>query len=359
AGAGTHTITYSYTDANGCSASASEDMVVNGLPTANINTTDPTDWCEGTPINVNLTADVAESYQWLLDGQPITGETGQTLIATQAGTYSVAATTNGCSSTGNTITITVISTPSVAITTEDPTSWCAGDEVSVQLTAIPSSGDSYRWIKDEVTIAGETQSNYTANEPGNYRVEALFAGGCSSVSEIFSLTENPVPTVSIATDTIQIDTSSTYTFDAGAGFVSYLWSDTSTGQTLLVDGAVTGTGEFTYWVTVTNEFSCSASDTAVVVVSPVGGVPMQISWEISIYPNPSSGEFKLKVSGIEPGTYTLTILNAGGQIVYGSTFSSSDTEITRAINIQTLSKGLYYVRFENTNKGFTRKIILK
>ncbi|HNY08565.1 MAG TPA: T9SS type A sorting domain-containing protein, partial [Tenuifilaceae bacterium] len=229
----------------------------------------------------------------------------------------------------------------------------------VQLTAIPSSGDSYRWIKDEVTIAGETQSNYTANEPGNYRVEALFAGGCSSVSEIFSLTENPVPTVSIATDTIQIDTSSTYTFDAGAGFVSYLWSDTSTGQTLLVDGAVTGTGEFTYWVTVTNEFSCSASDTAVVVVSPVGGVPMQISWEISIYPNPSSGEFKLKVSGIEPGTYTLTILNAGGQIVYGSTFSSSDTEITRAINIQTLSKGLYYVRFENTNKGFTRKIILK
>ena len=359
AGAGTHTITYSYTDANGCSASASEDMVVNGLPTANINTTDPTDWCEGTPINVNLTADVAESYQWLLDGQPITGETGQTLIATQAGTYSVAATTNGCNSTGNTITITVISTPSVAITTEDPTTWCAGDEVSVQLTAIPSSGDSYRWIKDEVTIAGETQSNYTANEPGNYRVEALFAGGCSSVSEIFSLTENPVPTVSIATDTIQIDTSSTYTFDAGAGFVSYLWSDTSTGQTLLVDGAVTGTGEFTYWVTVTNEFSCSASDTAVVVVSPVGGVPTQISWEISIYPNPSSGEFKLKVSGIEPGTYTLTILNAGGQIVYGSTFSASDTEITRAINIQTLSKGLYYVRFENTNKGFTRKIILK
>ena len=359
AGAGTQTITYSYTDANGCSASASEDMVVNGLPTANINTTDPTDWCEGTPINVNLTADVAESYQWLLDGQPITGETGQTLIATQAGTYSVAATTNGCNSTGNTITITVISTPSVAITTEDPTTWCAGDEVSVQLTAIPSSGDSYRWIKDEVTIAGETQSNYTANEPGNYRVEALFAGGCSSVSEIFSLTENPVPTVSIATDTIQIDTSSTYTFDAGAGFVSYLWSDTSTGQTLLVDGAVTGTGEFTYWVTVTNEFSCSASDTAVVVVSPVGGVPMQISWEISIYPNPSSGEFNLKVSGIEPGTYTLTILNAGGQIVYGSTFSASDTEITRAINIQTLSKGLYYVRFENTNKGFTRKIILK
>jgi hypothetical protein len=359
AGAGTHSITYTYTDLTGCTNFGSKEIIVNQLPTANITTTDPTSWCSEIPINVNILADDADSYQWLLNGTIITGENGQTLVATQPGDYSVTATTNGCSATGNTIAISVISTPSVAISTEESTSWCAGNAIPIILQAIPSDGESYSWIKNGEPIVGETLPSLTTTEPGNYAVAVTFAGGCNAQSEVLMLSENPVPVFTIASDTIKIDSTSTYTFDAGAGFVSYLWSDASTAQTLLVDGAVTGVGQFTYWVTVTNEYGCSASDTAIVVVSPVDGIPTQVSWGISIYPNPSSGEFKLKVSGIEPGTYTLTILNAGGQIVYGSTIIASEAEITQAINIQTLSKGLYYVRFGNANRGFTRKIILK
>jgi hypothetical protein len=71
-----------------------------------------------------------------------------------------------------------------------------------------------------------------------------------------------------------------------------LWSDNSAGQTLIVDGAVLGEGIFTYWVVVTNEYTCSASDTAVVKVTLWDDIDTENGWEVKLYPNPTTGEFK-------------------------------------------------------------------
>ncbi|HQG73007.1 hypothetical protein, partial [Tenuifilum sp.] len=117
AGAGTHTITYTYTDGNGCVNSEAKDIIVKPLPSATISTSDPTVWCEGTTINVTFTAETADSYQWLLNGNPISGETNPTLNVSAAGIYSLSATTNGCTAIGNTVEVSVISTPAVSIET--------------------------------------------------------------------------------------------------------------------------------------------------------------------------------------------------------------------------------------------------
>ncbi|MCB9000949.1 MAG: T9SS type A sorting domain-containing protein [Bacteroidales bacterium] len=358
-GTGTFTITYTYTDSNGCINQDSKDITVNPLPTANITTTNPTTWCEGSTINVNITADAADTYQWLLNSSPLTGETSQTLNASSTGTYSVEATTNGCSAIGNSIEIIEVSTPTITIETSDPITWCEGDNVSVALSANPSGGESYQWIKDGTDIASATQSTYNTTKPGSYTVAAVFAGGCNATSDAIVLTQNPSPSVDIASDTIKIDTQSSYTFDAGEGFTSYLWNDNSTSQTLLVDGANTGEGVFKYWVTVTNEYSCSATDTAVVKVNLWKSVPTKDGWKLTIYPNPSNGNIKLKASGITPGNYHIAVYNSLGQLVDSNSLNFSNTDIEEPINLSHLPKGFYYMNFGNDKQTITIKFIIE
>jgi len=359
AGVGTHTITYTYTDGNGCVSSDSKDITVNPLPTANISTTDPTIWCEGTPINVTLTAETADSYQWLLNGNPIPGETNPTLSVSAAGTYSLSATTNGCTAIGNSIEVSVISVPAVTIETTDALNWCEGDEVSVLLHANPSDGSAYQWRKDGNDIDQATQPDYLATDAGIYSVLATFAGGCQTTSDELTITINPLPVVDLPNDTIRIDTTQQYTLDAGPGFSTYLWNDQTTEQTLLVDGYVLGEGIFKFWVTVTNEFGCSASDTAVVIIGLPNSLPTDKLYSINIYPNPTTGNFNIKIVGFDPGKYSLEFYNAIGNKVRTKEITIKDSETDITVNIERLPKGLYYIRFGTSNKYLIRKLILE
>ena len=359
AGVGTHTITYTYTDGNGCVNSDAKDITVKPLPTAAISTSDPTVWCEGTTINVTFTAETADSYQWLLNGNPISGETNPTLNVSAAGIYSLSATTNGCTAIGNTIEVIVISTPAVSIETTDPANWCEGDEVNVILQANPSGGSAYQWRRNGNDIDQATQPQYLAIEAGAYSVVATFAGGCQASSSDFIITVNPLPLIDLPNDTIRIDTTQQYTLDAGTGFSSYLWNNSTTEQTLLVDGQTYGEGIFKFWVTVANEFGCAATDTAVVKIALPNSLPIDKMYSISIYPNPTTGNFSIKITGFEPGRYKLEFYNAIGNKVRSRDIVIENTESDISDNIERLPKGLYYIKFGNSKKYLIRKLILE
>ncbi len=359
AGPGTHTITYTYTDGYGCINSASKDILVKPLPSATISTADPTVWCEGTTIDVTFTADAADSYQWLLAGSPIDGAINSTLSVSQPGDYSILATLNGCSASGNVITVSVISVPTVSIETSDPLDWCEGDQISVNLNANPSGGSAYQWKKNGANIEGATQPQLLVTEAGIYSVVATFAGGCNATSGDAEVKVHALPTVDIATDTIRIDTNQQHTLDAGPGFTSYLWSDSSTGQTLLVDGTILGEGIFEFWIRVTNEFGCSASDTAVVKIGNTNSLPENRVLNISIYPNPTDGEIKIRITGFIPGSYKMEIYNAIGNLIKKREVILQSYEVDIHENMERLPKGLYYIRFGSDKKNVVRKLILE
>lgn len=95
--------TYTATAASistGCSTSASATVTVNVAPTATITRADDT-----------LTAAEANAtYQWIMcDATPIAGATGQTYTATEAGSYAVMVTVNGCTATSDCFEITTLS----------------------------------------------------------------------------------------------------------------------------------------------------------------------------------------------------------------------------------------------------------
>lgn len=68
-------------------------------------------------------------------------------------------------------------TPSIAPT--GPFTFCAGDAVSVLLTASATAG-TWQWYKDGVPIPGATAQNYTATGAGSFTVKVTEAG-CASL----------------------------------------------------------------------------------------------------------------------------------------------------------------------------------
>ncbi len=235
------------TGANGCSAtSAATAVMVNALPTATVTAGGPTTFCAGN--SVTLTASAGASYLWS------NGATTQAINATASGNYSVTVTgANGCSATSTTTAVTVHALPSVSITAGGPTTFCAGN--SVTLTA--SASASYLWSN------GATTQSITATASGNYSVTVTNANGCSATSAATAVTVNPLPDATVtasgpttfcAGDSVMLSAST------AAAYPTYLWSNGETTE------FITAMGSGNYSVTITDgNNGCSATSTATAV----------------------------------------------------------------------------------------------
>ncbi len=167
AGVGTFSITYSYTNANGCTSAASQSITVTNCAgcTATITPDKSTTFCKGG--SVKLTASSGTSYSWN------TGETTQSIIVTSGGTYTVSVNNaNNCTATAS-ITVVVSDLPAIpVISASGPVIFCQGG--SVILTSAAAS--SYTWSN------GATTQSITVTSSGNYTVEVKNEGGCSRTS---------------------------------------------------------------------------------------------------------------------------------------------------------------------------------
>ena len=113
AGAGSHTITYSYTDGNGCSNNATDVITVHALPTVSLTLATDEDCVTSTSLTLSGGSPVGGSYSGA-------GVTGTNFDASTAGIGSHTITytftdSNGCTNSATDI-ITVHSLPSVSLT---------------------------------------------------------------------------------------------------------------------------------------------------------------------------------------------------------------------------------------------------
>jgi len=139
---------------------------------------------------VTLSTGSASSYQWKIDGDDISGASGQSYSATKTGEYSVYATDAfGCSALSGSIVVTVKSAPSPEVDVDGETEFCAGGYT------ILSTGEyeAYRWKRNGVPMPGATYQQMLITATGFYTVTVTNENGCLGTAAAIEIVVNPLP----------------------------------------------------------------------------------------------------------------------------------------------------------------------
>jgi hypothetical protein len=159
--AGTYAVEYMYTDMNGCSASATGEILVNELPDVMLMAYEPV--CEGSEA-FDLYGGTPEGGMYYVNGEEAT-----MFDPSVAGTYAVEymyTDMNGCSATA-TGEILVNALPEVTLMAYEPL--CAGSEAFDLYGGLPEGGTYY--------VDGVEAATFDPAEAGVYELEYVYMDG--------------------------------------------------------------------------------------------------------------------------------------------------------------------------------------
>ena len=240
--AGTATISYTITNAAGCSSTVTKVVTVNALPTVAVVANGPLTFCQGG--SVTLTASGGTSYAWSNSTVTTPART-----ITTSGTYTVTATNaNGCFATSAPVVVNVLALPNAAIASTG-SNICLGSTTT--LTA--SGGVSYAWSN------GAQTASTTVNNSNTYTVTVTGANGCTATaSNVVTVNANPAVVVT-ASAPLTFCQGGSVTLNA-TGAATYIWSNGTLGSS----NVITQSG--TYYAQGTNAAGCT-SNSAVITVT--------------------------------------------------------------------------------------------
>lgn len=317
---GTYFVTV--TNAQGCSASTSETVIVNPLPEVTINSL--TDICSGQQVSLYAKSATGIQYNW-----PMSGQQGQLITVSPSSTslYTVMVTDeNGCTNTASQ-TVNVRSNPTPYLS--GPTSICQGQTATLTI----AGGDSYLWSN------GSTGNTLNATMAGMYTVTVFNTYNCSA-SASTTLAVNALPELTLTTDTsICQGQSVTLTALTNTG-CTYLWSNGSHQNSINVSASGT------YSVTATNSNGCTKTQSVNVTVHQRPQVSITgnttfcsgSSTTLSVVSDGnnnyvwSDSTQNAPLTTSTAGTYTVTATNA-----YGCTQTASTTVSTLSLPNITLT----------------------
>jgi len=247
--------------------------------------------CEGDSIT--LQAFGGDSYEWLLDGFPLTATTDPVYQATQGGVYTlVAIGQGGCRDTSLTaITLTFNEIPEAQAFALGDTSFCPGASV----TLVASGTGTYQWLENGSPISGETNGAYVATATGSYSVQVTGQGNCAATSDAINVSLYPVPTATTNPDTnlIICPGGGVSIFAGGGGTYDWLYNGSSYGFT---NGQV---------------LASSAGDYAVVAINTQGCRDTSATITVSEIPFPVAELMIMGDASVCEGN-TVTLLGMGG-----------------------------------------------
>jgi hypothetical protein len=181
---------------------------------------------------------------------------------------------------------------------------CLGEAVQLNAEASGGSGTyTYSWTSmPEGFVSDIAGPEVTPEFTTTYYVE--ISDGTLTANDMVTVTVNPLPELSLGDDQVTC-TGDTITLDAGV-HTSYLWS---TGDTT-AQIKVTETGD--YFVQVSNEFSCAASDTVNVLFNLFPG-PTAVSGPVIVdnFMNASTVYDAAASSDADSYVWTITPTEAG------------------------------------------------
>ena len=276
--------------------------------------------CIGSAVTFVVAANGTEpiSYQWMKNGEYITGATENRYIIPAAstedeGSFSVMV-SNLCGSAESEIaTLTINSAPSIQIQPSSSQDICIGSAATFNAAASGTEPISYQWMKNGENITGATENSYSipsasAGEEGSYSV--MVSNKCGSIeSSNAALTLNQLPSIQIPPASQDVCINSAVTFNAiatGTEPISYQW---------MKNGEyITGATENRYTIPVAStedegSYSVMVSNKCGSIESEMAALTINSAPSIQIHPSSQEGcidsavTFNAAASGTEPLSY--------------------------------------------------------
>lgn len=287
----TGTITVTPTE-NGCNGPVQTfTITVNPPPTV----TQPNNVtvCGGNPVTVNFSGTSGSTFNWTNDNPAIglagSGTGNISFVSTnstdqQTATFTVIPDHNGCQGLPVTFDITVNPTPTVMDPPDQTV--CGGDQVDVAFTG--DGSPNFSWTNNNTNIGlgpnGNGDISFMANNvnmvtTGTIQVTPS-ANGCTGMSQNFTVTVTPSPTVSQPVDVDVCGGAPVGVSFTGTLGATFLWTNDNTNIGL----GASGSGNISF-----NSAMVSSLQVATIEVTPLfgacAGIPVQFT--ITIHPAPT------------------------------------------------------------------------
>ncbi|MBV6484824.1 MAG: hypothetical protein KFKLKKLM_01340 [Flavobacteriales bacterium] len=299
------TTTYTLIVSGVCGAkqTLTQTIVVNPLPTVQINSSNPVSVCE--QISVTLTATGAISYVWNTTNLGNSINVSPTADSTF---YVIGTDVNGCVDSTSTL-VQVLPKPTAGITSATGNTICVGESLTLNATG----GGTYTWNNattlDSLVVSPTTNTSYSV---------VVNVNGCLDTAT-FVVNVNNLPTSFINGDTVLcVGESTTLTASGGTSFE---WNNGSTSSTINISPSI----DSTYSVEVTDVNSCKNTANVNVVVNAL--------------PNP----FITGSSLICDGSSTTLTANGGVSYVW------NNGSLANSINVSPSADSTYLVTATDAN----------
>ncbi len=350
---GTYTVCLTVTDTCGTDSVCQSVTVTCTPPSAGFTWT--TTLLNASFTDTSTTSSAFTGWMWDFgDGNTSTDQNPTHTYATE-GTYYVCLTaTDSCTSAMFCDSVTIVCPPPVAAFN----SQVNGLNATFTDNSSSATGTLYSWMWDfgDGNTSTMMSPSHSYATTGTYNVCLTVMDSCGSTTICQNVEICTSNGVNLGPDIIICDVD-TLILDAGAAD-SYLWSDNSTGQTLMVDGSQLGVGTYTYWVLRTTG-SCEEFDDIGVVVQVCPGInELGDDFDVSYYPNPTSGQLTVQFEGRLSNIKSYDIVNVRGELVYSKQLNLNAAQYQEQIDLTDVANGLYFLRVTSENSMYVNKVVI-
>lgn len=163
-------------------------------------------------------------------------------------------------------------------------------------------------------------------------------------------------TVDLGADTALCSGQDSLVLDAGAGPYTYQWSTMASTQSITVSDANVGTIDYSVVITDTVS-TCTAADTVSVSFGDCSGISELSGSTVSVYPNPSNGNFIISLGNINEQV-SVQVVDVQGRVVY-SQVEGLKVGKENAISLDNVERGVYLISVSSDQGRYTQSIVIE
>ena len=254
----------------------------------------------------------------------------------------------------------IYASPAKPVIVASKDSICLGDSTKLSIGS-QYAGYTINWYQDTTFLVGQTDTVITAQNAGNYHVKVTNPNThCQAVSDPYSLAVSSQPPFA-ATLYYQSGQHQLFINPFAAGSYAEWYYDST-----LVSGQhgqfLPSLGNGTYYVNV-----YPAGYPQCNLISPVYTLNLNTGindgpddvTNLSVYPNPNSGVFAVRVNVMSQGNVNIKLTDMLGRAVYENSLQNQSGEIRDNINVSSLAKNVYTLEVTTDKGRATKRVVVE